>query len=107
MKQSDKCDLRSKFISETIISENPLTSQDRKFSGETSNVSTVLICNDPSLASDDTYSNIHTNTNIINRTSVADTLDDGTGIISRNLRPRQHMDKLSEYSLFEILFENK
>ena len=50
LERSDKCDLRSKFISETIISENPLTSQDRKFSGETSNVSTVLICNDPSLA---------------------------------------------------------
>ena len=83
-----------------------MTSQDRKFSGKTSDVSTVLSCNDPILASDDTNSNIYTNTNTINRASVAVSLGDGTGNMSRNLRPRQHMDKLSEYC-FEILFEHK
>ena len=103
---SDKRDVRSKFISGATISENPLTSQDRRFSGKTSDASTVLSCDDPVLASDDTYSHIYTNTNTINRASVAVSLGDGTGNMSRNLRPRQHMDKLSEY-YFEILFEHK
>ena len=94
LERSDKRDLRSKFISGATISENPLTSQDRKFSEKTSDVSTVLNYNDPLLAADDTNSNIYTNT--INRASVAVSLGDGTGNMSRNLRPRQHMDKLSE-----------
>ena len=36
LEQSDKCDSRSKFISGTTISENLLTSQDRKFSEKNS-----------------------------------------------------------------------
>ena len=93
LERSDKCDSRSKFISGATISENPLTFQDRKFSGKTSDASTVLIRNDPLLASDDSNSNINTNTNTINRASVAVNLGDGTGNISWNLRPRQHMHK--------------
>ena len=94
LERSDKYDSRSKFISGTTISENPLTSQDRKFSEKTSDASTVLIHNDLPLALDDNYRNIYTNTN--NRASIAVSLGDGTGNISRNRRLRQHMDKLSE-----------
>ena len=96
LERSDKYDSRSKFISGATISENPLTSQDQKFSGKTSEASTVLIHNDPHLATDDTSSNINTNTNTVNRASVAVSLGDGTGNISWNLRPRQHLDTLSE-----------
>ena len=73
-----------------------MTSQDQKFSGDTSAVLTELNQNDLLLASDDSNSYITTNTNIINRASMAVSLGDGTGRTSRNLRPRQHMDKLSE-----------
>ena len=93
---SDKSDLKSKFISEATTSENRLTSQDQKLSGNTSAVLTELNRNDLLLASDNSNSCINTNTNIINRASMAVSLGDGTGRPSRNLRPRQHMDKLSE-----------
>ena len=63
-----------------------------------------LIHNAPKLATDDSNSNINTNTNC--RSSIAVSLGDGTGNIARNLRPRQHMDKLSEY-YFEILIKYK
>ena len=73
-----------------------MTSQDQKFSGDTSAVLTELNRNDLLLASDDSNSYINTNTNTINRASMAVSLGDGTGRTSRNLRPRQHMDKLSK-----------
>ena len=96
---SDKYDLHSKFISEAATPENCLTSQDQKFSGDTSAVLTELNRNNLLFASDDSNSYItyiNTNTNIINRASMTVSLGDGTGRTSRNLRPRQHMDKLSE-----------
>ena len=95
---SDKYDQHSKFISEATTPENRLTSwsQNQKFSGDTSAVLTELNRNDLLLASDDSNSHINTNTNIINRASMAVILGDGTGRTSHNLLPRQHMDKLSE-----------
>ena len=59
---SDKYDSRSKFISGATISENPLTSQDWKFSEKTSHA------------------------------SMAVSLGDRAENISQNLCPRQHMD---------------
>ena len=93
---SDKYDPQSKFISVATTPENRLTSQDQKFSGDTSDALTKLNRNDLLLASDDSNSYINTNTNIINRASMAVSLGDGTGRMSRNLRPTRHMDKLSE-----------
>ena len=94
LRRSDKHDPRSKFVSGTTISENLLTTQDRKSSGKSSYASTDLIHNAPKLATDDSNSNINTNTN--SRSSIAVSLGDGTGNITRNLRPRLHIDKLSE-----------
>ena len=102
LERSDKYDSRSKFTSGTTISENPLNSQDQKISEKTSDALTVLIHNAPLLASDNTNSNTSTN----NRPSMAVGLGVGTGKFSRNLCPRQHMDKLSEY-YFKILIKNK
>ena len=88
----DKHDLTSKFTSGATIPENTLTSQDRKLSGNTTVVLTELNRCDQILASDDTNSYTYT----INRASMAVNIRDGTGRTSRNLCPRQHMDKLSK-----------
>ena len=68
---------------------------DRKLSGNDTVVLTKLHHNDQILASDDYNSDINTNTNTINCASMTVNMGDGTGNTSRNLRPRQHMDKLS------------
>ena len=72
---------------------------DRKLSGKDTVVLTKLHHSDQVLASDDYNSNININinTNTINRASMSVNMGDGTGNISRNLRPRQHMDILSKY----------
>ena len=93
----DKRNPTSKFTPLATTPENNLTTMDRKLSGEDMVVLTELHHSDQTLASDDYNSNINSNTNSINRASVAVNMGDGTGNISRNLRPRQHMDKLSKY----------
>ena len=69
---------------------------DRKLSGNNTVVLTDLNHCDRILASDDPNSYINTNTTTINRASMTVNMGDGTGSTSRNLRPRQHMDKLSK-----------
>ena len=91
LRRLDKYDPHSKFVSGTTLSEIFWTTQDVKSSEKSSNVSTDLIHNTPKLATDDSNSDINTNTN--SSSSIAVSLGDGTGNITRNLRPRQHMDK--------------
>ena len=62
LRRSDKYHPRSKFISGTTISENLLTTQDKKKSGKSSYASTDLIHNASKLATDGYNSNINTNT---------------------------------------------
>jgi len=92
----DKRDPTSKFTPLATIPENNLTTMDRKLSGNDTVVLTKLNRSDQILASDDSNSDININTNTINRASMSVNMGDGTGNTSRNLRPRQHMDKLSK-----------
>jgi hypothetical protein len=88
LKWLDKCDLHFKSVLETTISGNVLTFQDRKFSSSFSHVF-------PSeLAIDDSHSISNINSNM--RFVIPVDMSAGTGNISRNLCPRQHMDKISE-----------
>ena len=93
----DKHDLTSKFISEANIPENESTTIDRKFSGNNPAVLTKLNQCDHILASDTSNSNIHINTTTTNRAYMPVNVGDGTGRTTRNLRPRQHMDKISKF----------
>ena len=75
---------------------------DQKLSGNDTVVLTKLNRSDQILASDDSNSDININTNTINRASMTVNMGDGTGRTSRNLRPRQHMDKLSTLHILII-----
>ena len=92
----DKRNPTSKFTPLATTPENNLTTMDRKLSGKDTVVLTELHHSDQTLASDDYNSNININTNSINRASMSVNMGDGTGNTSRNLCPRQHMDKLSK-----------
>ena len=91
----DKHDLTSKFTSEATIPENIVTTLDRKLSGNNTVVLTDLNRCDRILASADSNSYINTNTTTIKCASMPVNMGNGTGRTSRNLCPRQHMDKLS------------
>ena len=77
------------------IPANDLTSQDQKISGYPSNRN----FNTDSKLAIDSINSINSSNSSINipiLQSVKD-VDAGTGNLNRNLRPRHHMDKLSEF----------
>ena len=84
----------------TTISEKVLTIQDRKLSGNVSCASSPTVNISSKLAIDNSNS-IH-NFNIC--LSVPVDSGAGTGNTIRNLCPRHHMDKLSEYDS-ELIFK--
>ena len=95
LKRSGKHAPRSKSVSGIAVPEIILANQDRHISG---NPSSPTFNIESKLAIDNTNSFNNSNSNIMTdiRPSVND-LGAGTGHTNRNLRPRHHMDKLSEY----------
>ena len=108
LKWSGKNTPCSKFSLKKSDPANDLTSQNQKISG---NPSSRCFITDSKLAIDNINSinNSNSNTNIPFLQSVKD-VDAGTGNLNRNLRPRHHMDKLSEFFskfIFNINYANK
>jgi hypothetical protein len=95
LKRSGKKTPRSKFSLKDSNAANNLTNQNQKISANPFHQSFI---NDSKLAIDNINSinNSSSNTNIPISQSVSDG-DVGTGKLNRNLRPRYHMDKLSEF----------
>ena len=95
VKETGKYTPCSKFVLKNSFPVNDLTSQDQKISGNPSNRN---FNTDSKLAIDNLnciYSrNSSINTPILQ--SIKD-VDAGTGNLNRNLCPRHHMDKLSEF----------
>ena len=94
MEWSGKQALRSKSVPGTTTPEISLANQDRKNSGDPSSPTVKM---ESKLAIDNTNSFNNSSNNIMSviRPCVND-LGAGTGNTIRNLRPRHHMDKLSE-----------
>ena len=95
LKRSGKHAPRYKSVSETTIPEIILAKQDWNISG---NPSSPILNIESKLTVDISNSFNNSNTNIM--TDIRPSVDDlgaGTGNTNRNLRPRYHMDKLSEY----------
>ena len=105
LKRSGKYTPRSKCVLKNSIPANDLTSQDRKISVYPSNRNFYT---DSKLDIDNINSNYSSNSsiNISFPQSVKD-VDAGTGNLNRNLRPRHHMDKLSEFFSKYIFNINK
>ena len=85
-------------------SENLLTSQDYKNFWKLSCASSPAFNIASKVAID--YSNSNSNSNTSMRLSIPFDLGPETGNTARNLCPRQHMDKLSEY-YFELILKYK
>ena len=95
LKWSGKHAPRYKSVLGTTIQEIILAKQDQKISG---NPSSPILNIESKLTIDNSNSFNNSNTNIM--TDIRPSVDDlgaGTGNTNRNLRPRYHMDKLSEY----------
>ena len=95
LKRSGKHAPRFKSVSGTTIPEIILANQDRKISGKPSsptfNTESKLAIDNPN-SFNNSISNIMTDIR-----PPVDDLGAGTGSTNRNLRPRYHTDKLSEY----------
>ena len=91
---SGKQALRSKSVPGSTTPEINLANQDRKISGDPSSPTVKM---ESKLAIDNSNSFINSSNNIMSdtRTTVND-LGAGIGNTNQNLRPRHHMDKLSE-----------